>query len=591
MSVDARPKGPTGPASEIRPATTRGLVWAVTTVVVIESLYVLWTAWRGYFFQDDFVDFAVDRQLGFGRKLLEQPVFGHFIPGYNVVNYLVASNLPYRWPIIEAADVLLFALSLVLLYRLLTTIFGPTWLSVPLVALAGASFSLVPSLVWWASGLQQLVAIPATLLAIDCQVRYVTTGRIRYALLGGACLTVGLAFYDGVVVSALFIVVMTVLIWPIGRGLRGAAKTVIAAWPAWLCFGIPVALDLGWRFSHSALYTTPPLASPVQTLQFVWLSWSQTFIPLVYGIDAWVLPTHLERVVLDTAGLMVSLVAIAATLYRRWEAGRAWILFGSTFLALAFVVGLTRVSQFGPGAAGDVRYVTLDAYFLSIALGLALLRVRNRPFLDHGLENSGEHEYSHAAHVTVRTRWTRSAKILGTLMVCLVMVGYGSELYVDQQRNTVMQMNHTTRQFFATFAMSWGRVAASTRHPYLWDTEVSSTVVDPIFYPDDVASVTVGALHPQLRFNSFGGTGFIIRTDGSVVPATPVTQASGVLPSGSTQACVTAANSAAGITLLLDHALGAQRWFAIITYQGSTGLTATESGVHLCDSPPEREPF
>jgi hypothetical protein len=65
-------------------------------VIVVESLYALWIASRGYFFQDDFLDFQVARQLGLGKRLLEQPVFGHFLPAFNVAMYLVSSITPYR---------------------------------------------------------------------------------------------------------------------------------------------------------------------------------------------------------------------------------------------------------------------------------------------------------------------------------------------------------------------------------------------------------------------------------------------------------------------------------------------------------------
>ena len=81
-------------------------------------------------------------------------MFGHFIPGYNLVDYLVSSFTPYRWPIVEVAEVLVFATNLVLLYLVMKLLFGGRWQIVPLVALAGASFSMIPSIDWWASGLR-----------------------------------------------------------------------------------------------------------------------------------------------------------------------------------------------------------------------------------------------------------------------------------------------------------------------------------------------------------------------------------------------------------------------------------------------------
>ena len=202
-----------------RPSNSaRSITLAVGVTILIESLYVLWTASRGFFYQDDFVDFAEARRLGFDGRLLEHPVFGHFIPGYNLVNYLVSSFTPYRWLIVEVADVLIFATSLAFLYVVMRLLFGARWQIVPLVALAGASFSMVPSIDWFASGLQ-LASITATLLLLICHIRFVTTGLVRFAILGAASLAIALAFYDGALVSAFFIVLMTVLIWPVAPGL------------------------------------------------------------------------------------------------------------------------------------------------------------------------------------------------------------------------------------------------------------------------------------------------------------------------------------------------------------------------------------
>src|SRR3984957_6875594 len=150
---------------EDRTVRTRALARRVFAVVFVECLYALWTASRGYFLQDDFLDLQRVRQLGFDGRLFEHPVFGHFIPGFNFIDYLLSLIVPYQWWLIVLIDVLLYALSLILLSRLLTSLFGSSWLGVALVAVAGASFSLVPSFVWWSTALEYLVAIPATLLA------------------------------------------------------------------------------------------------------------------------------------------------------------------------------------------------------------------------------------------------------------------------------------------------------------------------------------------------------------------------------------------------------------------------------------------
>ena len=74
-----------------------------------------------------------------------------------------------------------------------------------------------------------------------------------------------------------------------------------------------------------------------------------------------------------------------------------------------------------------------------------------------------------------------------------------------------------------------------------------------------------------------GGNGFLLKSDGSVVPAQPVTYAAGVLPHA-TPACVTAGAAPIGIDIPLDHALGAKRWFGLVSYESSTTVTVHQSG-------------
>ena len=516
-------------SSAVNGSRTGLLSGTVAGVIVVESLYVLWSASRGFFFQDDFVDLALVKQLGFNGRMLEQPIFGHFIPGYNAVNYLVVSRTPYQWPMIEAADVLLFALSLFLLHRLLMTLFGPTWIGVVLVALAGASFSFIPSIIWWASGLEQLVAIPAVLLAILCHVRYLSSGRLRHALYGSLALAIGLAFYDGTLVGALFIVLMTVLFWPMRPGLRGILRTLFAHWRAWLCYAVPIALDLGWRFTHNSLYATPPLPSPGQALQFISLSWTQTFVPLMFGLDAWSLPSHLERFMAGAIGQVALVVFVVWTIHRRSTAGRAWVLFGVTFVATTCLVGLTRVSLFGPGDASDVRYVTLGVYLFVISFGLALLPLRNRSVASASVaEPVGASEPTSSPGHAEPARRRLTTWIIVVPALCAVLVGYGALLVFDQSRDFVVQDDHAARQFLGI-----RRVLASSRLDASLPVGHRSGPCGGLtgLLPIRHRGVHGREAPPGGALRCLGAAGLrCLRSDGSVVRALPTTRATGVLP-------------------------------------------------------------
>ena len=566
-------KDPASPSasSDDRPVHTRRIAWSVAAVIFVECVYALWTASRGYFWQDDFIDLQALRQLGFGGRLFEQPIFGHFIPGFNFVDYLVSLIVPYPWWLIVLAEVFLFGLSLFLLHHLVTILFGSTWVGVAMVAVAGASFSLVPSLVWWATGLEYLVAIPATLLACIFHVRYLRTGQVRNAVFGGISIAVGFAFYDGLFVSVLFIVLMTVLIWPVGPGLQGAVQTFANHWRAWVCYCIPVALELGWRFAHPGVYITGGSATLTQVLGFVGLAWTQTFVPLIFGVDAWVLPTHLERIFAGVLGQALLVAFVVGTVLRRRSAWRAWVLIGSTFLASAAVVGATRAGTYGPGDASDVKYVALDAFFLVIASGFALLPVHPLSAGPH--EVIVQAESADSPHLTATTRpvWFRPLVVLTLLAIVLV---YGMVLIFDQDRDSESVGSHASHSYFANFSSSWASRTATTRHAFLWNTEINPKVVTHTFFPYDTASDTVGRLHPGVRFDQWGGTGYVLRSDGSVVRATPVTQARGLVRPA---ACAGPQDRAGRIVIKLDHRVnGATQRFGLISFQSATGAVATQ---------------
>jgi hypothetical protein len=548
---------------EDRTVRTRALAWSVFAVVFVECLYALWTASRGYFLQDDFLDLQRVRQLGFDGRLLEHPVFGHFIPGFTFVDYLLSLVVPYQWWLIVLIDVVLFALSLILLSRLLTSLFGPSWLGVALVAVAGASFSLVPSLVWWSTALEYLVAIPATLLACLCHVRYLRTGRLRDAVFGAISIAVGFAFYDGLIVSVLFIAFMTVLFWPAGPGVRGAFETLAVHSRAWACYALPVVFELGWRLCHPGLYVKPGSATIGQTLGFIGLSWTQTVVPLTFGVDAWLLPAHAERVLAGLLGQVVFVTVLFFTLARRRSAWRARVLLGCTFCAGAALVGVTRAGAYGPGDASDVKYVALDAFFLVIAVGFALLPVRTTA------------QASTSSRRTLRTARSPWFPVLVVFALLAVVLAYGTALVFEQNRDHESVGSRYSRQFFETFATSWAARASPKNSPFLWDTEINPAIVTRTWYRYDTASVTVGRLYPQIQFDKWGGTGFLLRADGSVVRATAVTQANGV--TSEQTGCTDPHHPAGKIMITLDHRLtAAKEWFALVAYRSATGAVATQ---------------
>jgi hypothetical protein len=312
-------------------------------------------------------------------------------------------------------------------------------------------------------------------------------------------------------------------------------------------------------------------ATIAQLLGFVGLSWTQTFVPLTFGVDAWVLPAHVERIFAGVLGQFLLVAFIVGTLLRRRSAWRAWVLLASTFLVSAGLVGATRAGTYGPGDASDVKYVALDVFFLVIAVGFALSPVR--PLTVGPPAETGRAESASSGSPT-RTPKPAGFQALVVLTVLAIVFLYGMALVFDQDRDAESVGSHASHGFFANFAASWA--TRTSTNPFLWDTEINPRVVTPTFYPYDTASVTVGRLHPEIRFDEWGGTGYLVRSDGSVVPATAVTQARGILKERS--ACADTQRKAGRIVVTLEHRLnGAKQWFGLVSYQSATRAVATQS--------------
>jgi hypothetical protein len=251
------------------------------------------------------------------------------------------------------------------------------------------------------------------------------------------------------------------------------------------------------------------------------------------------------------------------------------VLLASTFLVGAGLVGATRAGTYGPGAAGDVKYVALDAFFLVIAVGFALLPVRT--LARDPSDARGQADAATGTNrISLRVPRPAGFRALAVLTALAVVVVYGAALIFDQARDSESVGSRASHHFFADFARSWATRASSSRGAFLWDTEINPTVVTSAFFPYDTASVTVGRLHPEVRFDEWGGPGYLLRSDGSVVRATAVTQAVGIV--NERAACADLHHGAARIVVPLEHRVnGAKHWFGLVSYQSATRVVALQS--------------
>ena len=123
-------------------------------------------------------------------------------------------------------------------------------------------------------------------------------------------------------------------------------RGLFAYWPAWASLAIPMVLDPRVAVLALLHVCDPSLAARRSGSGVRVLVVDADLHPsFSVGLDTWLLPNHVERVVAGIAGQLAIIGLIVWSIRRRVGAGRAWLVFGITFLFMESLVGLTRVSS------------------------------------------------------------------------------------------------------------------------------------------------------------------------------------------------------------------------------------------------------
>jgi hypothetical protein len=441
---------------------------------------------------------------------------------------------------------------------------------VGIVAFGATWFALLPSLAWWASGLEQVVAIPAILLVLIAQVCWLESRRWYWLVIAFLAMAVAVAFYDGALVAALFVAASIFLFWPTGPRLSGALRGLLAAWPFLVVVAVPTVADLAWRFSHPTLYTSPVAPTLGVLARFLQLSWTHTMVPLVGGLDAWLVGSRGLRGAAIIGGQLVVVAVLVGSLVWRRRAWRAWVVFGVCFLANALLVGISRAGLFGADVASDVRYVALDGIYLAVAVAL-FASGRPRAVLD---QQAAQHQPLHS----VASSRPRSTLVRGLLAAVAVAAGvaYLGALTFDRRHQFVIQGAQGSRAEFGSLAASWARLHAADPSAFVWDTQISQDFVSSIFFPYNTAAWTLGKVTSGVVLDQTSGRGYVMGVDGRLHRAEPHVVTSAVVPEGG--ACLTTGDQPGGLVVQLARPLGPRRWFGHISYSSTTGALAYESG-------------
>lgn len=355
-------------------------VTVVASVLIIGQLaFRAWAAFGGWFYVDDFKFLSASRR-SLSLDLLMRPHDDKLMPGGLLIAWLVARAGAFAWPVAAASLVVMQALASIAAWFMLRTLFAARWAVLVPLALYLFSPMTLTAYMWWGAAINLLPMQIAMFLAVGLHVRYLSTGKVRYAALTGLSIAMAMAFYQKSLLIYPVIVLLTLFYFGEGRGFRRLASTFTRWWRGWLVYGVLLAGYL--------TYTAVKVPSPVSAgggVDYPGIIGALTFrtflTTAVGGPWRWatgVLPAAQVdpplAVIVLSAVLGVAVVAYAAL--RRTHTWPAWALIAVYVLVDGLLLAGGRGSTAGVLAAAESRYVSDAMPVLVLAIALAYLPLR-----------------------------------------------------------------------------------------------------------------------------------------------------------------------------------------------------------------------
>ena len=242
---------------------------------------------KSYFTGDDWLHIVLAHDLVSGGGLpdvnyLGHVVFIHYAPGLRLGYWALERFAPLDWAAGLAALLVLFAGSMLLLYRIFKQLFGDRRSNLVLLLLFGTSILLVTSFLWFADGLHKLPSTFLSLLAIDAYLTYWKTRSKAALALSVAAVSLGSLFYVKVLLVPLYLVLIRLLF--LEERPRRALRVLWAERLTWLAFLPTVAIYL-WNYLANYSHTRGPAPSLHLLGDYLWLNWFKGVTPALAGVE------------------------------------------------------------------------------------------------------------------------------------------------------------------------------------------------------------------------------------------------------------------------------------------------------------------
>ena len=359
---------------------------AATWLIVAATAWWAALALPGWFHQDDgfYIYAASHADLW---DWLGRIYWQHFAPGHRAAFWLIGSESPGRWLVLQLVLVGAFGAGLWFFYRSLCLLYGRSWwLLVPL-AITGFAWQFSLGFAYPSAGLQVVPEFAFGTLCLYAFLRHVQGGGWGWLAVSGAAYTLGLAFYIRMLLLPLLLLCVRYLFLERDVQPRHVARTLWDERATWFVFALPTALYLRYFWQHTAFEAAPPggMGDLVEFLRTAWLeNVAPGFLGIRLGSNAALVPIAPATVSgawAIAAGLVAQLLVLSllalSVLRKRAAAWRPWAFI---LVALASTFWLTARGKIGTvgvtEAANDPRYVVNLCWLLPLGVLFALDRRR-----------------------------------------------------------------------------------------------------------------------------------------------------------------------------------------------------------------------
>jgi hypothetical protein len=379
-----------GAAEALLPGRPRGYRAVRLGVLGAHLVVTVVLAARSFFFADDLLYGSLLGQAALGPDLLFRSWFGHLVPGFIAADWTFYRVAGLDWRVASLVMVLVGLAATVALLRLLEALVGRTWRTLAVTALFGLSLPVVTQVLWWGAVLTNLVPLAASVATLGSFTRWARSGRVRHLVSMTGCFVLAVAFYEKSVLTAVYVLALSVLVLDGGLPLRERMLSTLRRWPAWVLLAVVALVDGVFFLRGEFLAEAGPAPRPRDLAAFLFHSLTEGFAPSLLGIhlpDVAFLDSRLLTLVVAN-GLLLGVVAVSALRFRR--ALDAWLFFAVGFLLNQGVLGWGRLNSvayssidvdstlgvLGPHMGSLLRYQLENVVLFCIALAVAVPHLR-----------------------------------------------------------------------------------------------------------------------------------------------------------------------------------------------------------------------